>query len=279
MTVGSNPNIAQNTQPPKLGKAHLRPPAEAARELQAKKAVTKTEMTMNPVDVTSISIYSEEMASPGKLNFFGYKIDLSAKVEGFKEQYRKNYALTKSPNLMVKLFAAAKAAFYGSMLSLLGCKPQELKELRATAIADAIHQNKILFKENEYNGELLAIVGGGSKKQVRQQQRIIGEIRKQLITQAKNLGLKDHYTQARIMEIQLEQCQEILSKFKEEKSNLEYQLAYLGTDQEVEIKLQRLDGFVKRAEHRLVSQQKKLARLLEKNKDKINRSIKERITV
>ena len=87
----------------------------------------------------------------------------------------------------------------------------------------------MLFEENEYNAELMAVVGGG-KKTLKAQQKIIGEIRRQLITQAKNLGLDNYYTQEKIIEIQVEQCQKILSKFMEERNNLQYQLALSGVN-------------------------------------------------
>jgi hypothetical protein len=87
-----------------------------------------------------------------------------------------------------------------------------------------------IFEENEYNSELLAIVGGGGKKQARAQQKIVGEIRNQLVIQMKNLGLGDHYTTRKIIEIQIAQCRKICAKFQEEKGHLEYQLAYLGVN-------------------------------------------------
>lgn len=182
------------------------------------------------VDVTSVSIYADEVSAPKMLNFLGYKVDLKAKMDVFKESYIKNYALTKSHNLMVARFAELKTAFYGYLLSLLGCTSEDIRKLQKKAIGDAVQQNKVLFEENEFNGELLAIVGGGGRKQMRTQQKIMNEIRNQLIIQAKNLGLGDYYTSRRIVEIQIEQCRKILSKFCEEKVSLEYQLAYFGAN-------------------------------------------------
>ena len=182
------------------------------------------------VDVTSVTIHAEEVAAPKELNLYGYKIDLKAKLDGFKESYAKNYSLTKSHNLMVARFAEVKTAFYGYLLGLLGCSSDDVRKLQKKALDGSIKQNKQLFEENEYNSELLAIVGGGGKKQRRAQQKVVSEIRSQLIAQARNLGLGDHYTTRRMIEIQAEQCQKIMNKFREEKNGLEYQLKYYGVN-------------------------------------------------
>jgi hypothetical protein len=182
------------------------------------------------VDVTSVNIHAEEVAAPQELKVFNYKIDLQAKLEGFKESYAKNYSLSKSHNLMVARFAELKSAFYGYLLATLGVSSEDIRKLQKQAIKGAVKQNKQLFEENEYNSELLAIVGGGGKKKARAQQKVVGEIRQQLIAQARNLGLGDHYTTRRVIEIQVEQCQKIMSKFREEKNGLEYQLKYYGVN-------------------------------------------------
>jgi hypothetical protein len=185
------------------------------------------------VDVTTVSIYQDEVEAPSVLRFMGQQINITAKVAEFKENYVKNYTLTKSHNLMVARFAELKTAFFGYLLSLCGVTSEDIKKLRDKALQDGIHQNKMLFEENEYNGELLSIVGGGGKKAMRAQQKVITEIRNQLIAQANNLGLPSYYTQERILDIQIAQCQKIVQKFGEEKINLEYQLAYLGVQKAV----------------------------------------------
>jgi len=185
------------------------------------------------VDVTTVSIYKEEVEAPRLLNFLGYKIDLASKAEGFKESYVKNFLLSKSHNLMVARFAELKTAFLGYLLSLCGVSSEDIRKLQDQALKEGIRQNQLLFEENEYNAELMATVGGGGKKQMRAQQKVISEIRNQLIVQAKNLGMENHYTQERILEIQINQCRKIMGKFVEEKVTLEYQLAYLGIQKSV----------------------------------------------
>lgn len=242
-----NPNMAEVAQFQKLGQHFLRPPQETK---ESKPEVPDQEGTINwlaveekegklelkavanttQVDVTSISIHNEEVSAPKSVNFLGYKIDLKAKIDNFKESYIKNYALTKSHNLMVARFAELKTSTYGYLLSLLGFSSEDVRKLQKKAIEVAVKQNKLLFEENEYNSELLSIVGGGGRKQLRAQERVTAEIRSQLALQMKNLGLGDHYTSRKVLEIQIEQCKKIADKFQEEKTNLEYQLAIFGAN-------------------------------------------------
>lgn len=236
---GFNPK-ADVSQLPKLGKAYLIPGKEAPiastdkalnwKIEKEKNGETKVSALPNIADVyvTSVAVRSTEVAVPKELNIYGYKIDLKGKIESYKEKYAKNFALTRSHNLMVSLFARVKSAFYGELLRTLGVPQEEIKGLQKHALDGLKRQNMALFVENEYNNELLAIVGGGSRKQVKQQQRITGEIRTQLVTQGKNLGMADQYSQVKVLETQLEQCRNIREKFVEERNNLKYQLAYLG---------------------------------------------------
>lgn len=225
---------AQNFQPQTADKTlqmirHRQTAApKIENDLEKLKMPTVTELTH--VDVTSITIYADEVSAPKSLNFLGYKIDLKAKVAVFQDNYTKSYSLTKSHNLMVARFAEMKTSFYGYLLSLLGFSSEDLRKLQKKALEGSINQNKLLFEENEYNSELLAIVGGGARKQMKSQQRVTAEIRKQLALQMKNLGLGEYYTTRRIVEIQIEQCRKISTKFQEEKNSLEYQLAFLGAN-------------------------------------------------
>jgi len=200
-----------------------KPPAQAAEtpiswlKLEQKDGTMKLKAVANVdhVDVTTVALRDQEVSAPKTVSFLGYKIDLKAKVDSFKDNYVKNYAQTKSHNLMVARFAELKAAFFGYLLGMVGLSSEDIRKLQKQAI--------------EYNAELLGIIGG-SKKQLRAQEKVIGEIRKQLVTQAKNLGLGDYYTSRRILEIQVEQCRKISAKFEEEKHSLEYQLAFYGVN-------------------------------------------------
>jgi capsule polysaccharide export protein KpsC/LpsZ len=85
-----------------------------------------------------------------------------------------------------------------------------------------------MFAENQYNLELLNIVGNSSNKQHKAQVRVLEEMTKQLSIQALNLGLADYLTPERKIEIRIDACKEILAKFKEEQMNLKYELEYVG---------------------------------------------------
>lgn len=238
MLTGSFPN--QTATAPEQLFWHLKMPQNAVKKpAEEPVSTSKTDLSAEAsakaewqpdfemVDVTTISLHPEEIAAPRFLNVFGYKIDLAAKVEGLKENYLKNYSLTKSHNLMVARFAEFKSAALGALLSILGVAQEEIENLQKKAIRDAINQNKILFEENEYNGELLNIIGT-SRKRMKAQNRVLGEIRNQLMIQAKNLGLEGYYTREKVLEIRLLQCLKILEKFLEEKIHLEYQYQAAG---------------------------------------------------
>jgi hypothetical protein len=207
----------------------VRTPAGQEKDTAVKPAEGKAESggvewftQVEPVDVTTVSLHPEEIAAPRFLNIFGYKVDLSAKVADLKDNYVKNYALGRSHNLMVARFAQFKTASLGALLSMLGVPQEELENLQRKAVRDAVRQNKILFEENEYNRELLGIIGA-SKKRMQGQNKVLNEIQNQLVVQAANLGMDGYYSRERILEIRLEQCRRILEKFLEERTNLEYQ--------------------------------------------------------
>lgn len=213
-------NALQNAAKKPAEQSNANTVKQVKSEIQASKPEWYSQVEM--VDVTSVSIMPEEVQAPRSINFFGYKIDLSSKIEDLKQNYIKNYTLTKSHNLMVARFSQFKTASLGALLSMLGVSHNELENMQEKSVRVAARQNKLLFEENEYNGELLSIIGA-SKKRMRGQNRVLSEIRNQLLIQAKNLGLEGYYTQEKILEIRLAQCSKILEKFLEEKTNLEYQ--------------------------------------------------------
>jgi hypothetical protein len=179
-------------------------------------------------DNVSLSSYDggeESLDLPAYLRVVGHKIDLRGQVEKFKESYMKNYIQTRSHNLIVARFSEFKVSVLGWILSLVGVQSLELQRLQKKAVEGAIRENKILFEENEYNAELITIVGGNSK-QAKAQLRVTAEIRKQIIAQCDRMGLKDYFTEDRVAEVRLKQCRAIYTRFREEEMKLEYQLAY-----------------------------------------------------
>ena len=91
-----------------------------------------------------------------------------------------------------------------------------------------------------------------SKKTKKAQNRILDEIKSQLIAQAERWGKKDYYTPLKLEEMEIDQCQKILGDLLAEKNNLEYEMAMLGSDKrEVLIKTERLNSYIKKA-HKVI---------------------------
>ncbi len=178
---------------------------------------------ISQVDFTTVTTHEELIQLPKYLTIFGSRIDLTSKIEFFKDQYTKNINLSKSHNLLVSRFAEFKVAFYGTILSLLGVSPQEMITLQAQAREAALKENRVLLEENIFNEELIGIVGG-SRRTIRGQLTVINELNKQFFVQAERWGKS--YTQEEIVNIKINQCQKILDNLNKEKANLDYQLAY-----------------------------------------------------
>ena len=196
-------------------------------EKEGKKTKVDAQARFSQVDVSTISGSVKRVKALGEVSLLGYKISLKDKMDNFIENYIKNYAQTKSHNFLMSKFAMLKVACLGQMLSSLGMTSEDIKKLQKKAIEGSAGENQVLLKENEYNSELLEIVGG-PKRKIRAQKKAVEEIRRQLRTQANNLGIGHYYTQRRMIEIQLEQSRLILDNFRQEKSNLEYQLEYMA---------------------------------------------------
>lgn len=220
------------------------------------------------------------------LGISGLKIDLKARTDQFKEEYMKSYAMSKSHNLLVSRFAALKYGFFGMMLSFLGVSAEEIQGLQRTAREALIAQDLVLLEENEYAGEMLEIMGG-PKKQLKAERTVIDEMRKQLVSQLINCGLKDQCTPERLLEIQTKQCSNILQKLSEEKSSLEYELlmadtglCQYGDGKDVPQKLDKLQKYITKTKSRLESHAKKAEVLERKSRkpDVFNTDDKVRLT-
>lgn len=104
-----------------------------------------------------------------------------------------------------------------------------------------------------------------SKKSKKAQNRILTEIRDQLVLQAERWGRTDHYTPLKLEEIEIEQCKRVKSDLLTEKSNLEYEMNMLGTDKrEVLIKIERLESYIKKADRVVEGHERRIGRLLDK---------------
>jgi hypothetical protein len=156
----------------------------------------------------------------------GEKISIKDKIEEIIEAYAKAVIQSTSYNLMMSRIAGMKMASLAFILSVLGVPVEELKRLKKKALEDAASENLALMEENTYNGELLEIVGSGSKKKLNTERSVLNEIQKQLLTQAKRLSIDDYYTQEKLLEMKIRVNKEILSKFLVEEQNIQYELDY-----------------------------------------------------
>ncbi len=175
---------------------------------------------------TSVSLsssVSKVIRPDTEFRLFGVKIDIDkARVEKFKEDYKKSAAGTITHNFIMARFSEFKLNALGFMLSMAGIPPEEIQALKKAAIEEAGQDAAANFKENEMNGELLKIVGG-KKREVAAQENAIKEIREQLLAQLKNAGLGHLYTPEKLLELRVGLCQEIREQFVRERDLFVYQ--------------------------------------------------------
>lgn len=159
----------------------------------------------------------------------GQKIQLKDKIEGLIEGYKKAIVQSTSYNLIMSRVGGMKMSALAFILSMLGVPPEEIKKIKKQAIEDAIAENLAMFEENIYNMELFEVLGGGNNVKTKAQRSILDEIQKQILTQAKRLNMDSYYTKEKILEYKINACKEILYKFKEEESTLQYELDYYAS--------------------------------------------------
>lgn len=241
----------------------------------------KEPIVENPSSISNDNIKIEQKIIPesSALTIMGIKIDLSEKKQSYIVAFKKYYVESKSHNLLLGAYAAAKAGFYSMALSFMGVSTDQIEDLKREAGSSAIAKNIELFNENENSSEL-GKIAGGSKKYLKALEKLANEIRNQLIRQCENLGLKGYFTQEKIAQIKIEQCQNIKSKLEEEKTNLEYQIkmAQLGSSlsempEEIGKKINKIDQLLGRVEMRVSQLQRELDKIIAK----ASKNIKDRI--
>ncbi len=86
-------------------------------------------------------------------------------------------------------------------------------------------------------------------KKKKAQMMILNEVKKQLLLQAERWGRVGYYTPLKLEEMELDACDRIKSDLLAEKANLEYELQLINTNRrEIEMKLGRLDMYLKKAD-------------------------------
>ena len=182
-------------------------------------------MDTDHVKLTSIRQMDKSVSANVIAYKMGYKINLQEKMEILKDKYIKNFLQSKSHNFMVAKFAELKTAFLSQTLSNLGVTPPELQKMQKKALSGAQDENELLFEENEYNEEMIFVIGGSPKK-IKKEVRIMEEIRQQLSTQMSKLGKPGYYSQEQILAIKLKVCKKMQEEFQKERDNLQYQKYY-----------------------------------------------------
>ncbi len=173
-----------------------------------------------------ISIEPETISSSNKLlHFLGYEIDLSAKVDYFKQSYQKSYIESKSHNFLLAKFSELKSGAFHMILSLLGIDTSELKKLQEQATEAAVEEKKLLYEQNVYNQEVFQLFSGSSKDQAKL--KLFKEIEQQLELQLTHLGHDHILSKEWINTIQQQSVRKILQELLEEKQILEYQREFV----------------------------------------------------
>lgn len=103
------------------------------------------------------------------------------------------------------------------------------------------------------------------KKRKKAQNKLINELKNQILIQAELLGVRDRFTPVYLEELKVDAARKILSEFYTERANLEYELNMLGSQKkDVLIKLERLNAYIIKAEGLSARHSRQIESLLEK---------------
>src|SRR3989339_170699 len=103
------------------------------------------------------------------------------------------------------------------------------------------------------------------RKKSKAQNKVVNELKNQLMIQAERLGIKDDYTPAWFIEQKTLAFGKILSELYAERANLEYEMNMLGSDKrDLLIKLERLHSYIRKAESLRERYTDDLTRLIDK---------------
>ncbi|MEA3493213.1 MAG: hypothetical protein U9R38_02375 [Candidatus Margulisiibacteriota bacterium] len=115
-------------------------------------------------------------------------------------------------------------------------------------------------------------------KKKNKQIKLINELESQLLIQAERLGVRDRYTPLAMEEMGLDAVRTILTEFYMERANLEYEMSMTGTNKkELLIKLEKLHGYIRKAESLRDKHLAKVEALLDKelgDQKKVRRALK-----
>lgn len=183
-----------------------------------------------------------------------YKIELSPRIDRFKESLSQAVVQSRSSNYFVSRFGELKAGMLIQLLSLLGVSPDELKSVQQTAIKEAVKQNIHLMSEAIYSSEMTELLQGGSR-QARRAMRLFKATKTQLIKQMALLGDPEYWGNRRLTQEHITQLSRILDELHQEKEGLAYRLDYQKTqygtsqmvDPDTQKKISRLGQYIQKA--------------------------------
>lgn len=102
-------------------------------------------------------------------------------------------------------------------------------------------------------------------KRKKAQSMILDEVKKQLVLQAERWGRAGHYTPLKLEEIELDAVRRILSDLLAERANLEYEMQTITENKkDIDIKLSRLQSYLKRAERVGQKHDKNITKMIDK---------------
>jgi len=117
-----------------------------------------------------------------------------------------------------------------------------------------------------------------SSKRKSAQQRILHELKSQLVTKAKKLGIEHDFSGVNFEMMKVDSVKRILGDLLAEKSNLEYELYIKGIlDKESTIKLEKINSYIKKAERIIEKYQKMIDKEMAKltpQKEEIKEELK-----
>ena len=121
-----------------------------------------------------------------------------------------------------------------------------------------------------------------SAKKKKAQQKILHELKSQLMTKAKKLGIEYDFTGINFDAMKIEAAKKILGDLLAEKSNLEYELYMKGVlDKESTIKLEKIKSYITKAQRIVDKYQKAIEKELAKKtpkKKEVKEALKKRKT-
>ena len=104
-----------------------------------------------------------------------------------------------------------------------------------------------------------------ASKKAKAQMMILEEVKSQLILQAERWGRTEYYTPIKLEEMESDAAKRIRTDLLQERANLEYELQVMDANRrEVEMKLSRLDAYLRRAGRVIKKHDKTIEKIIDR---------------